>query len=124
MKFKKLIPIIYTNNLQQTIQFYVQTFGFTCSAKDTIAGWASIELDQVEMMISLPNEHMEFQKPVFSGSFYIRTENVDLLWNNINEDVKVCYPIENFDYGMREFAVYDNNGYLLQFGEELPTDDI
>ena len=30
----------------------------------------------------------------------------------------VVYPMETFGYGMREFAVYDNNGYLLQFGQE------
>jgi len=28
----------------------------------------------------------------------------------------VVYPIESFDYGMREFAIRDNNGYILQFG--------
>lgn len=33
---------------------------------------------------------------------------------------RVCYAIENFGYGMREFGVYDNNGYLLQFGQPLP----
>lgn len=29
------------------------------------------------------------------------------------------YPVEDFGYGMREFAIYDNNGYLLQFGQEI-----
>ena len=24
-------------------------------------------------------------------------------------------------YGMREFAIYDNNGYVLQFGQPLPA---
>jgi len=23
------------------------------------------------------------------------------------------------DWGMREFAIYDNNGYMLQFGQEI-----
>jgi len=35
--------------------------------------------------------------------------------------VRICYPIETFEYGMREFAIYDNNGYLLQFGEAVVT---
>ena len=36
--------------------------------------------------------------------------------------VRICYPIETFDYGMREFAIYDdNNGYVLQFGRPLPA---
>jgi len=37
--------------------------------------------------------------------------------DDYEEETRVCYPIENFAYGMREFAIYDNNGYLLQFGE-------
>ena len=26
---------------------------------------------------------------------------------------------EDFEHGMREFAIYDNNGYMLQFGQEI-----
>jgi hypothetical protein len=29
--------------------------------------------------------------------------------------------MEDFHYGMREFAIFDNNGYLLQFGQPLAT---
>jgi uncharacterized glyoxalase superfamily protein PhnB len=44
---------------------------------------------------------------------------VDAIWENIKESANICYPIETFDYGMREFGIYDNNGYLLQFGQEI-----
>jgi hypothetical protein len=27
--------------------------------------------------------------------------------------------MENFEYGMREFAIYDNNDTMLQFGQEI-----
>ena len=70
-------------------------------------------------MLSKPNNHIPFEKPNFTGSFYFRTKDVDILWNAIKDKLNICYSIENFDYGMREFAVYDNNGYLLQFGCEL-----
>jgi hypothetical protein len=33
--------------------------------------------------------------------------------------VKIAYPMEDFEYGMREFAIYDNNGYMLQFGAPI-----
>jgi hypothetical protein len=33
--------------------------------------------------------------------------------------LRIFYPLEDFDYGMREFAIYDNNGCLLQFGQDL-----
>jgi hypothetical protein len=42
---------------------------------------------------------------------------VDGLWQRLKDRARVCYPIENFEYGMRELAIYDNNGYLLQFGQ-------
>ena len=37
----------------------------------------------------------------------------------MKDKAEVVYPIEDFDYGMREFAIRDNNGYLLQFGQEI-----
>ncbi len=57
---------------------------------------------------------------MFTGSFYINTEDADEIWNSLKGKMKICYTIENFEYGMREFAIYDNNGYILQFGQEIP----
>lgn len=67
------------------------------------------------MMASLPNVHFPFIKPVFTGSFYFITDQVDAPWKEVKEKVEICYPIKNFDYGMREFALFDNDGYLLLF---------
>ena len=58
--------------------------------------------------------HTKYDKIEFTGSFYFNTDNVDALWAKLKDKAAVCYGIEDFDYGMREFAVYDNNGYLLQ----------
>jgi uncharacterized glyoxalase superfamily protein PhnB len=41
------------------------------------------------------------------------------MWNKLKDKATVCYGIEDTVYGMREFAVCDNNGYLLQFGQEI-----
>jgi len=51
----------------------------------------------------------------------IACDDVDGLWTAVKDRVRVCYPIEDFDYGMREFGIYNNNGYLLQLG--TPLDD-
>lgn len=121
MKFNHLSPMLYTKDIKATIDFYVSTFGFTCVNYSEEWGWARLDKDNVEIMTCLPNEHIPFDKPGFTGSFYINTIDVDELWEQVKDKTKVCYPIENFDYGMREFAVYDNNGYLIQFGENIPT---
>ncbi len=55
----------------------------------------------------------------FALSLYFRVSNVEGLWRRLKGQARVCYAIESFDCGMREFAIYDNNGYLLQFGEPL-----
>jgi hypothetical protein len=53
------------------------------------------------------------------GSLYFRVREVDGLWLQLKDRARICYPIETFEYGMREFAIYDNNGYLFQFGEAV-----
>ena len=70
-------------------------------------------------MLSLPNDHIPFDKAIFTGSFYFNTEKVDGLWEQLKNKATVAYPLEDFKYGMREFAIQDNNGYLLQFGQEI-----
>jgi hypothetical protein len=37
----------------------------------------------------------------------------------LKDQCKVEYPLEDFEYGVREFAIRDNSGYLLQFGKEI-----
>ncbi|MGE9313876.1 VOC family protein [Niabella sp. CJ426] len=119
MKLTALRPMIYTDQLEDTIRFYTDMLGFILAGKNEDWGWASLYKDQVSIMLAKPNQHEEFEKPVFTGSFYFNTDEVDALWQSLKDKVKVCYPIENFEWEMREFAIYDNNGYLLQFGQDI-----
>lgn len=47
--------------------------------------------EDAEIMVAVPNEHMPFEKPVFTGSFYINVDKVDELWNTIKDNCKICY---------------------------------
>ena len=119
MKFHNLVPMLYTTDLEATIAFYTNHLGFTCGEQNKDWDWAVLYRDDVELMFATPNEHINFVKPEFSGSFYMKISNVDTLWQTVKDEVEVCYAIDNFEWNMREFAIYDNNGYILQFGEEL-----
>ena len=119
MKFEALTPMIWTNEMKETIEFYTTILGFTCHEYNEEWGWASLGRDEVGIMLSKPNEHIPFKGPSYTGSFYFNVDNVDEIWEPLKSKVKVCYEIENFDYGMRDFAIYDNNGYMLQFGTEI-----
>ncbi|MCB0532903.1 MAG: VOC family protein [Lewinellaceae bacterium] len=119
MKLQALRPIFYTTELEATIRFYVDILGFELGEKNDDWGWASLFKDAVEIMLAQPNLHTPFEKPVFTGSFYFNTDNVDALWEKLKDNVKICYEIADFEWGMREFAIYDSNGYLLQFGQPM-----
>lgn len=121
MTFTALRPILWTDNIDETIGFYMQVLGFTLMGRNDEWQWASIRKDDVQIMLS----QNDYEKPNgigFSGSFYFNVDNVDELWEDLKTKAKVCYEIETFEWEMREFAIYDNNGYMLQFGQ--PVDNI
>lgn len=119
MKITGLRPMLWTEDLDRTIEFYTEILGFTANETNYDWGWASLSVDDVSLMLARPNAHTPYEKIGFTGTFYFNTDNVDTLWEKLKDNVKVCYPLENFEYGMREFAIYDNNGYMLQFGQEI-----
>ena len=111
--------MLWTEDLDGTIEFYTGVLGFTCGEVNQDWGWATVWKDDVAVMFARPNQHTSYEKIGFTGSFYFMTDDVEALWTGLKDKVRVCYGIETFDCGMREFAIYDNNGYMLQFGQDL-----
>ncbi len=119
MKLRSIVPMLWVINVAASVRFYCEHLGFTCP--NQLAYWAVLERDGVEIMFSVPNVHTPFERSMFTGSLYFQCEEVDELWQSVKDKVTVVYPIEDFEYGMREFAIRDNNGYLLQFGMKLDS---
>jgi len=111
-----LTPMLTVTSIDSAIEFYRDLLGFQLVS--SFPGSACMRLDDVEIMFSLPNEHLPFTRPMMTGSLYFKTDQVDVLWERLKDRRQVEYPIEDFEYGMREFAIRDNSGYLLQFGQE------
>ena len=120
--FTSLHPMLRTKDLKATIEFYTQRLGFVCEGFSAEDGWASLRRDAVEIMVATPNVHVPFDTPMFTGSFYFNVEDVAALWAQLKDVVEIAYPLETFHYGMSEFAIYDNNGYMLQFGAPATKD--
>ncbi|MBB6370483.1 VOC family protein [Chryseobacterium shigense] len=119
--FTALRPILWVENMDETIGFYTQILGFTLMGRNDDWQWASIRKDDVQIMLS----ENDYEKPNginFTGSLYFNVDKVDDLWEDLKAKAKICYEIETFEWEMREFAIYDNNGYILQFGQ--PADNI
>lgn len=86
MTFRRLTPMLRTPDLPGTLALYRDVLGFDVASGAPAHGWLALRRDGAELMRSTPNDHEGDTTP------------------------------ETFAYGMREFAIYDNNGYLLQFG--------
>lgn len=122
MRLLNLTPILETEDVKSTIEFYVEILGFKQGEvipNNENPTWTTLYKDNVYIMFARRNAHSTIPRPLMSGSLYLYTDNVDELWNELKDKAEIEYPIENFDYGMREFAIRDCNGYLLQFGQNL-----
>ncbi len=119
MSITELRPMIWTEDFAGTIEFYTQKLGFECVTRMDEYPWGSLRLNNAAIMVAAPNEHTPYDRIGFTGTFYLNTDDVDTLWSELKDKAKVCYDIETFPWGMREFAIYDNNGYMLQFGQEI-----
>jgi uncharacterized glyoxalase superfamily protein PhnB len=122
VKFTGLRPLLWTENLDESISFYTLVLGFELVTRNNDWQWASLRKDEVYIMLSQPNKQEDFDSIGFTGSLYFNVEKVDDLWEDFKTKTRICYEIETFEWEMREFAIYDNNGYILQFGE--PVDNV
>jgi uncharacterized glyoxalase superfamily protein PhnB len=130
MRLTKVTPMLESNDLPATLQFYTGLLGFSCAGVYPDADqptWLCLRHGEIELMFATRNEHRSetaaASQPLMTGSLYFNPDDVDQLWEQVKDKVTVEYPLENFDYGMREFAIRDCNGYLLQFGQELSMSD-
>lgn len=122
MSFQRLTPMLRTPDLSGTFAFYRSVLGFEQVAGALEHDWLSLRREGAELMLSGLNQHEGDTTPAFTGSLYIEVDDVDAMWEAMQNRARVCYALETFTYGMREFGIYDNNGYLLQFGTRVTPD--
>ena len=119
MKLNSLRPMLWVNDLEKTIEYYTKVLNFTYSHFEPSEQWGYVIRDEVEIMFSKFEHLMPEGHPEFTGSLYINTDNADAWWELLKDKADVYYPIDNFSYNMREFAIKDCNGYILQFGQPI-----
>jgi uncharacterized glyoxalase superfamily protein PhnB len=115
-----ILPVLKVNDLNETIEFYRRLFGFhVCSLHpegsqpDTcIMAWGAIEL------LFSTGAHLG-GPPQLTGTLYFNLQGVAELFERVKDQVEVVWPLEEMDYGTREFGIRDCNGYTLAFAEPL-----
>jgi hypothetical protein len=114
----KAIPVLPSLDDDQTVVFYTGKLNFALIRR--YDNYLIFSRDGVEIHCWRCDD----QYIAENTSCYIRVENIEPLY----EEYKargVIHPnghLEKKFYGMHEFAVVDNNGNLLRFGERTPDD--
>jgi len=116
---QEMNPRLNTKDIKGTLEYYTELLDFECDSQDEQEGWVSVSRDGVNITFSVPGPQEVSDSASFSGSVYIHADDVDTIWERIKGRVKICYPLESFTFGNREFGIYDNNGYLLRFGQTV-----
>ena len=116
---KQLVPALLVRNMGETIAFY-QKLGFQltgCYPDAASPTWAEVKRDSIVFQFHTDPTQGTPPEPICSGTFYIFPDNVSNLADEFRGKVNFAWGPEVMDYGMREFAVQDPNGYFIAFAE-------
>lgn len=131
MRLKTISPILWTKDLEATIEFYTTVLGF--SSRSNFPNFVSLFKNDIDIMFVLPQEEPEdckpaenkepfFPKPMLTGSIYITIDEVDAIWDSVQGKAQIKMPIGDRHYFMRDFSILDNNGYEICFGQNTSYD--
>lgn len=107
---------LLASDLKQTRDFY-EALGFRLSGGGVAAGWFEVRRDGVCLQFYSDPPVDTPTAPTMSGTIYVPTDGVERLAADLAGKVAFEWGPEVMDYGMREFAVRDPNGYLIAFTE-------
>lgn len=131
MKFNKLIPELSVSDINKSLKFYVDVFGFKVEYERKENKFAFISLQGTQLMIEEVNNTWsigKLEKPFGRGiNFQIEAEKIQPLLDSLKKHKYPLFkePKENWYrkgdilLGNREFLVQDPDGYLLRFCENI-----
>ncbi len=115
----RLVPALLVRDMAETLDFY-RKLGFRltgCQPGHPDPVWAEVQRDAVTLQFHTDPPSGTPPTPVCSGTLCLFPESVTDLAEELRGKVAFAWGPEVMDYGMREFAVQDPNGYYLAFTE-------
>ncbi|MBR0573308.1 MULTISPECIES: VOC family protein [Pasteurellaceae] len=139
MKINKLSPNLAVKDINETVHFYTEHFGFTLVMavpesqdgveqtldKNKAYVYAMIQKDNIELMLQRLDsfqQDMTFCKASTTGatvSFYMEIDGISKLHQSLKNKNLTITDLKTTWYGMKEFYVQDLNGYILGFAEKV-----
>lgn len=111
-------PKLPMRNKAVTRDFYLNKLGFTEFGNTDYPGYLMVTRDNIQIHFF---EFKELLPEENYGQVYIRTNNIDTLYQSLNSK-RVIHPnghLEIKPWGQKEFSVLDPDNNLLTFGEAI-----
>ena len=112
------IPVLASLNIAKSVTFYKEKLGFDrIGYQDEY--YAVIARDAFIVHFWKCNNRIHPE----NTSCYVDVKDIDTLYEEL-KPYGVIHPngkLENKPYGMREFAILDNDGNLIKFGQEIDS---
>lgn len=112
-------PKLPMRNKNVTRDFYTNKLGFTVFGSADFESYLMMEKDQIQIHFF---EFKELDSKENYGQVYIRTDNVDELYQSFLDKKTVIHPNGHLaikPWGQKEFSILDPNNNLLTFGQSI-----
>ena len=139
MKVNTLTPNLAVTDIRKTVRFYCENLGFELvmavpvtqdgieqqlsDGKEYV--YAMLKKDSIELMIQRIDTFQEDivmagqQDIGASVSFYMQGKGIETFYAELKSKNIQMSEIKHTWYGIKEFYIQDNNGYILGFAEEM-----
>jgi uncharacterized glyoxalase superfamily protein PhnB len=119
VRFHSIMPVLRVADLERALGFYRDVLDFRVAWRSSDDGGEHCILELGEARLLLSNGAHLGGTPAFTGTLYFDVEGVDELYIKLKDRAPVVWPLENMDYGQREFGIKDPDGYTLAFAQEI-----
>lgn len=110
----RVVPSLLSRNLESTEHFYT-ALGFVRTGGSSLSGWVELRRDTFVLQFYAEPPVGTPTTPIMSGTVYCHLESINELASEWAGRVSFEWGPETMDYGMREFAIRDPDGYLIAF---------
>lgn len=115
----KVVPMIHVPDVRATVEWY-QAIGFMLLKtyeEDQALSWAWLAFGTSEVMFNEGGRPSNAHRR--EVDLYVFTEEVEAMYERLQERAEVVEALHETAYGMREFIIRDLNRYWLTFGQQI-----
>lgn len=116
----RVLPCLLVSDMRRSLEFYIETLGFTQTGYYPIESEpirTEVRRDNVAIILYSETLRGQDLTPTFTGALYMIPDDIDPLVDELRGKVPFAWGPDETEFGTREFAIRDPDGYTIIFAE-------